>query len=62
MRWNSTYDMLSFALEYEKAVKRMTQTWDLALRTYELSPKEWKLAQQLLCRKIQEPIVIGEQF
>ncbi len=45
--WNSTYDMLRFALKYEKAIKYMTQTWDLGLQEYELSPQEWRLAQQL---------------
>jgi hypothetical protein len=46
-RWNSTYDMLRFALKYEKAVKIMTQMRELGLRGYELSPEEWVLAQQL---------------
>jgi hypothetical protein len=46
-RWNSTYDMLRFALKYKDAVKVMTQTRDLGLRRYELSPEEWVLAQQL---------------
>ncbi len=46
-RWNSTYDMLRFALKYEKAIKNMTQARELGLRIYELSPEEWILAQQL---------------
>jgi hypothetical protein len=46
-RWNSTYDMLSFALEYRSAVKSMTQIKDLGLRSYELEAEEWELAQQL---------------
>lgn len=46
-RWNSTYDMLRFALKYKKAVNIMTQTRELGLRRYELSPEEWVLAQQL---------------
>ena len=45
--WNSTYDMLWFALKYEKAIKSMTQAWELGLCIYELSSKEWVLAQQL---------------
>ena len=46
-RWNSTYDMLRFALKYEKAIKSMTQVQELGLRIYELSSEEWVLAQQL---------------
>lgn len=46
-RWNLTYDMLRFALKYEKAVMIMTQTRELGLRGYELSPEEWVLALQL---------------
>ncbi|KAF8657111.1 hypothetical protein AX14_007931, partial [Amanita brunnescens Koide BX004] len=46
-RWNSTFDMLRFAVKYEKAIKSMTQTMDLGLRQYELSPEEWKIAKQL---------------
>ena len=45
--WNSTYDMLSFALEYCLAVKSMTQIRDLVLCSYELEAEEWELAQQL---------------
>ena len=39
--------MLRFALKYKKAVNIMTQTRELGLRRYELSPEEWVLAQQL---------------
>lgn len=46
-RWNSTYDMLRFALKYKQVVKSMTETRELDLRELELSPEEWKLAQQL---------------
>jgi hypothetical protein len=46
-RWNSTSDMLNFALKYRKAVESMTQIKDLGLRKYELEPEEWVLAQQL---------------
>lgn len=46
-RWNSTYDMLRFALKYEKAIKSMTQARELGLRIYELSSEEWVLARQL---------------
>jgi hypothetical protein len=46
-RWNSTYDMLAFAIEYRRALDSMTQRRDLGLRAYELDPEEWRLAQQL---------------
>ncbi|KAF8582564.1 hypothetical protein K439DRAFT_1350889 [Ramaria rubella] len=45
--WNSTYDMLVFALEYQKALKAMTGDLDLGLETYELTVQEWRIAEQL---------------
>jgi hypothetical protein len=45
--WNSTFDMLHFAVKYEKAIKSMMQTMDLGLHQYELSPEEWKIVKQL---------------
>jgi hypothetical protein len=44
-RWNSTYDMLVFALEYRKAIDEISG--DREMRKYELEEKEWKLVQQL---------------
>ena len=46
-RWNSTYDMLEFALKYRQAIDSIAQRRDLGLHTFELDPDEWKLAQQL---------------
>ncbi|KAF7776844.1 hypothetical protein Agabi119p4_5237 [Agaricus bisporus var. burnettii] len=46
-RWNSTYDMLAFALEYRKPIEMLSADWELDLRKYELNPQEWKLATQL---------------
>jgi hypothetical protein len=46
-RWNSTFDMLDFALEYQKALQLITSDLDLNLRQYELSREEWATAQQL---------------
>ena len=44
-RWNSTYDMLVFALEYRKAIDEISG--DREMRKYELKEKEWKVVQQL---------------
>ena len=46
-RWNSTFDMLHFALEYRLAIDAMTAMRDLRLRKYELSPEEWEIAKEL---------------
>lgn len=46
-RWNSTYDMLSVALEYQKVVDSMCADRVLDLRKYELSTREWTIARQL---------------
>jgi hypothetical protein len=39
-RWNSTYDMLRFALEYRKAIDILTADRNNDLRSYELSERE----------------------
>ena len=46
-RWNSTLDMLVYALAHRKAVKHITQDLALGLRKFELNDKEWDLLQQL---------------
>ena len=46
-RWNSTYDMVEFAIEYRAAIDSMTAARDLDLRKYELIPEEWKIALEL---------------
>jgi hypothetical protein len=46
-RWNSTYDMLDFALEYRKAIDVLTADRQNELRNYELSEREWTIAKQL---------------
>lgn len=46
-RWNSTYDMLDFALGFRSAIDSMTAMRDLDLRKYELSPAEWAIAKEL---------------
>ena len=52
MRWNSTYDMLEFALNYRAALDTMTDDRDMKLRQFELSKKDWDMAAEL-CRALQ---------
>jgi hypothetical protein len=51
-RWNSTYDMLEFTLEYHTALNTMTADQDMKLRQFELSKKEWAMASEL-CKALQ---------
>ena len=43
--WNSTYEMLVFALEYHKAIDKISGGREM--RKYELEEEEWKIVQQL---------------
>lgn len=46
-RWNSTFDMLDFALLYCRAIDNITEDRKMDLRKYELSEFEWLIAEQL---------------
>jgi hypothetical protein len=46
-RWNSTFDMLQFSLQYRVAVDDIAGNKTTNLRRYELSEEEWQIAQQL---------------
>jgi hypothetical protein len=46
-RWNSTFDMLDFAVEHITAINTITGDRDMKLRQYELSEDDWKFARQL---------------
>ena len=46
-RWNSTFDMLDFAMEHREALDTMTANRDMKLRQYELSEEDWDTAEQL---------------
>lgn len=46
-RWNSTYNMLSFALEYRTAVELLTSDQKNDLRQFELSEEEWDIVREL---------------
>jgi hypothetical protein len=46
-RWNSTFDMVEFALLYRKPLDDLTSLREMKLRVYELSEEEWRIAEQL---------------
>jgi len=46
-RWNSTFDMLDFALEYRAAIDDVTSSKTAGLRQYELNDEEWRIVRQL---------------
>jgi hypothetical protein len=46
-RWNSTFDMLEYAINHRKAIDAVTQERDLELRQFELANSEWQIAVQL---------------
>ena len=38
--WNSTFDMLDFAIQYHVPINAMTAVWEFDLRKYELVSTE----------------------
>jgi hypothetical protein len=46
-RWNSTFDMLDFALEHITAINIITADRDMKLRKYELSEGDWTIVRHL---------------
>jgi hypothetical protein len=46
-RWNSTFDMLNFAIDYRKAINAISSDRDMELQQFELAESEWKIAIQL---------------
>ena len=45
--WNSTFDLLEFALKHRKAVDLLTQWRELGLRKFKLCDNEWVIVEQL---------------
>jgi len=46
-RWNSTFDMLDFAVEYREALDSITGNQRMKLRQYELTEEDWVITTQL---------------
>jgi hypothetical protein len=46
-RWNSTFDMLDFAIKYRSAIDKITADRNTDLRKFELNDAEWEIARQL---------------
>lgn len=46
-RWDSTYDMLEFAVTYHDALDNITTDRDMKLRQFELSEEGWVLTTHL---------------
>lgn len=46
-RWNSTFDMLNFAISYRAALDTITSERDMKLRQFELSEEDWATAVNL---------------
>jgi len=46
-RWNSTFDMLDFAISYHEAIDALTANRLLKLRRFELDNEEWEVAERL---------------
>ena len=44
-RWNSTFDMLTFAILYRKPIRAVTRNSNLAI--YQLTAQEWDYAAEL---------------
>lgn len=45
--WNSTFDMLQYAFNHQKAVDTITQSRELGLRKFKLADHEWEVLEQL---------------
>ncbi|KAF8964039.1 hypothetical protein BDZ97DRAFT_1660813 [Flammula alnicola] len=46
-RWNSTFDMLDFAVQYRPAIDAITDNRDMKMRKLELDGPDWIIARQL---------------
>jgi hypothetical protein len=46
-RWNSTFSMLDFAVEYRKPLDMLSGQRGNGLREFELTQEEWEIAEQL---------------
>jgi hypothetical protein len=46
-RWNATFDMLTFAVDYREGIDEITGNVKMKLRQFELTEEEWIIAKQL---------------
>ena len=60
-RWNSTYDMLNIAVQYRTAIDELTANQKFALREYEMSTGDWKIAAQL-CKVLQVSFIYSISY
>lgn len=56
-RWNSTFDMLNFAIEHIVPINTITGNREMKLRQYELSEAEWNIV-----RKLQDVLKVCSYF
>jgi len=48
-RWNSTLNLLEYALKHHKAIDLVTQRRELGLQDLELTDDKWVIVEQLQC-------------
>ena len=46
-QWNSTYDMLQFAMDYQNAIIKITAEKEMKLQIYKMDKTKWEIAGQL---------------
>jgi hypothetical protein len=46
-QWNSTFDMLDFAIVYRATIDKLTGDWSMELCDFELQNLDWEIAKQL---------------
>ena len=45
--WNSTFDMVNFAIDYQLAIDAITGNCDMKMQSLELDAPEWTIAKEL---------------
>ena len=46
-RWNSTFDMVDFAIDYQPAIDVITGNRDMKMQSLELDAPEWAIAKEI---------------
>jgi len=47
-QWNSTYDMMQFALKYQQPIDSIMVNKELKLRKYKLNNDDWRIIEDLV--------------